>query len=565
MLVCISLIAMSAGAGTITSADRLKGHMDAAKELSAALGPGHSLVMSRAEEDELGMAHAYFVQYYEGVRVFGGEVITHAEKTGNMRSPTESLFKDIRIGVIPTIKESDALLIAHRALAPISAYAVPPTAELVVFPLTELVRIGPGSDATAYDDRPTGYALAYLVSSRIESRAQTSHTVYVIDAHSGAVLTHWDDLHTAGAIGTGNSEYSGSVQLNTNSLSSGFELRDVTRGLTAGTFGVGNVVTDLAHGTSGNGTIYGDASDVWGDGQNYNNANSTTSANGQTAGVDAAYGIQATWDMYKNVLGRNGIDAAGTATYLRVHYSTNYANAFWDDGCFCMTFGDGGTTFKVLTPLDVTGHELSHGVTSHNGHGGLTYSGESGGLNESNSDIMGEMAEFYAKGGGYASHATTIPSTGGDWTIGEQISTPPLRFMYKPSKDGNSPDAWSSSLGSLDVHYSSGPGNREFYFLSQGASSNSTSDFYSSYLPHGMAGIGNDTATRVHYRALTLYYTSNTNYAAARTAHINAATDLYGSGSAAVRAVMNSFAAINVGTPAPTLAWLPAVLELLTD
>jgi hypothetical protein len=251
--------------------------------------------------------------------------------------------------------------------------------------------------------------------------------------------------------------------------------------------------------------------------------------------------------MYKNVLSRNGIDGAGKATYLRVHYSTGYDNAFWSDACFCMTFGD-GSSFQVLTSLDVTGHELSHGVTANNGHGGLVYSGESGGLNESNSDVMGEMAEFYGYGGGFAAHSTTVPSSGGDWTIGEQLRTPPLRYMYKPSKDGSSPDAWSSSIGNLDVHYSSGPGNREFYFLSQGASNNSTSDFYSPYLPGGMTGIGNDHAARIHYRALTVYYVSTTNYAAARTAHINAATDLYGSASAENCAVQGSFAAINVGS-----------------
>ena len=139
----------------------------------------------------------------------------------------------------------------------------------------------------------------------------------------------------------------------------------------------------------------------------------------------------------------------------------------------------------------------------------LTYSGESGGLNESMSDINGTMVEFYARGGS----GSTIGNTGGTWTIGEQLTGTPLRYMYKPSKDGASPDAWSSTIGSMDVHYSSGPHNRMFYFLSQGSSSTSTSDFYSSYLPGGMTGIGNDHAARIAYRALTTYMTSSTNYA----------------------------------------------------
>jgi hypothetical protein len=122
-----------------------------------------------------------------------------------------------------------------------------------------------------------------------------------------------------------------------------------------------------------------------------------------------------------------------------------------------------------------------------------------------------------------------------------------LRYMYKPSKDGGSKDAWYSGIGSIDVHYSSGPMNRAFYFMAKGASNVSTSDFYSSYLPGGMTGIGNDHPARIWYRALTTYLTASSNYAAARTAAINSAKDLYGAGSIEEQTVWNAFAAINVG------------------
>jgi hypothetical protein len=206
-----------------------------------------------------------------------------------------------------------------------------------------------------------------------------------------------------------------------------------------------------------------------------------------------------------------------------------------------MTFGD-GTSFTTLTSMDVAGHEMSHGVCATTAN--LTYSGESGGLNEANSDIHGTMVEFYRTTPG----ATTVPATGGNWTIGEQLAATPLRYMYKPSLDGSSPDAWSSTVGNLDVHYSSGPSNRAFYFLSQGATT--TGNTSTSYLPTGMTGIGNDHAARIAYRALATYMTSSTNYAAARTAYINSAIDLYGAGSAEEQAVWNAFHGINVG-----LAW----------
>ena len=160
------------------------------------------------------------------------------------------------------------------------------------------------------------------------------------------------------------------------------------------------------------------------------------------------------------------------------------------------------------------------------------------------------MVEFYGRGGS----GTIIGNTGGNWTIGEQLAASPLRYMYKPSLDGRSPDAWSSTVGTLDVHYSSGPNNRMFYFLSQGATT--TGNTSTSYLPSGMTGIGNDHAARIWYRALTVYMTSSTNYAGARTACISSAKDLYGAGTADEQAVWNAFAGINVGaawsgTPPP--------------
>jgi Zn-dependent metalloprotease len=244
------------------------------------------------------------------------------------------------------------------------------------------------------------------------------------------------------------------------------------------------------------------------------------------------------------VLGRNGIDGKGSPTTLRVHYDTEYDNAFWSDSCFCMTFGD-GRKFKSLEALDVLGHEVSHGVCATTAN--LEYFGESGGLNEANSDIMGTMVEFYA----HAGHGSVIGDRGANWLIGEQLETGiyahPLRYMYKPSKDGHSPDTWKCGLADLNPHRSSGPMNRCFFFLSHGAVADKASDRHTTLLPRGMAGIGNDKAARIWYRAMSTYLTSLDGYAEARDAAIAAAQDLYGAGSRAEAAVWNAFHGIDVG------------------
>jgi Zn-dependent metalloprotease len=510
-----------------------------------ALDANHDFVTRNVFVDEQGAIHARYDQTYRGVRVWSGEVIVHQDSRLRGTELTSDIKSGINIGTTPSLSAADAVKIAGRDLNPMGAYAHDPTAELIIYPhVREQIRAdapqrATGLNAVDMERVVTGYSLAYYVQTALENGApETRHTDYIIDAHSGKILKQWDSLQTTAATGTGNSQYSGVKTINVNTITGGWELRDVVTGMNYATY-------NLNHATSGTGTIYTDTDNTWGDGANYVEGSSTTAANGQTAAVDAHFGVGATAAYYFNVHGRNGIDGAGRATYSRVHYSNSYDNAFWDDTCFCMTYGD-GSSFTTLTSIDVAGHEMAHGVTSRTA--GLVYSGESGGLNESMSDVNGTMVEFYSRGGS----GSTIGNTGGTWTIGEQLSSTPLRYMYKPSKDGTSPDAWSSSIGNLDVHYSSGPHNRMFYFLSQGASSTAGSDFYSSYRTCGMTGIGNDKAARIAYKALSAYMTSTTNYAAARTAYLNAAGALYGTASAEYAAVQNAFNAINVGAGATT-------------
>jgi Zn-dependent metalloprotease len=318
------------------------------------------------------------------------------------------------------------------------------------------------------------------------------------------------------------------VSINTEKCSSGtYQMKDDTRG--------GGYTTDLGGRTSGTGTLVTDADNTWG--------NNTTSDRA-TVAADAHFGVATTWDYYKNVHGRNGIANDGKGALSRVHYGRSYSNAFWSDSCFCMTFGDGdGRSIYPLVDIDVAGHEMSHGVTARTSN--LTYSGESGGLNESNSDIFGTMVEFYAN------NASDTP----DYMIGEKLyisnpsGTKALRYMYNPSLDGASPNCYYSGVGSLDVHYSSAIGNHFYYLLAEGSAPKAFGgNTVSSPTCNGssVAGIGRTKAEQIWYRALTVKFTSSTNYAGARAATLSAAADLYGSGSAEVNAVAAAWSAVGV-------------------
>ncbi|MTE24958.1 M4 family metallopeptidase, partial [Microbacterium sp. ZXX196] len=110
----------------------------------------------------------------------------------------------------------------------------------------------------------------------------------------------------------------------------------------------------------------------------------------------------------------------------------------------------------------------------------------------------------------------------------------------KPSKDGASKDYWSSSLGNVDVHYSSGPANHWFYLVSEGSGSKTINGVnYNSptYDNSKVTGIGRAKAEKIWYRALTTYFTSTTKYAGARTGTLKAAADLYGANSTEYKTV----------------------------
>ena len=521
---------------------------------SIGLDENNGFAARQTGTDELGQTHTRFSQTYQGVKVFGAGMITHMDARGRMLTPTDDARRGIRLNTQPSLRMDEAIATAHQDLAPLGAYANAPKAELVIFPITAQVKIGRGEGALSYKDEVVRYTLAYHIHTELENGAETAHTDYMVDAHTGAILDKWSTLETAGATGTGNSQYSGTVSLNTNTASGGYEMRDTVRGMNFATY-------NLNHATTGTGAIYTDADNTWGDGANYVEGSSTTAPNGQTAAVDAHHGVGKTYDYYKNIHNRNGIDGNGTATYSRVHYSNSYDNAFWSDSCFCMTYGD-GSSFLTLTSIDVAGHEMSHGVCARTAN--LAYRGESGGLNEANSDINGTMVEFMARGAGtttvpnYSNITGTISTVAGtvpaaNFLIGEQLETSsfprPLRYMYKPSLDGKSPDAWSSTLKRLDVHYSSGVANHFFFLLAHGSQVDAFSGNIQSPMSNGVTsvtGIGNDKAARIWYRALSVYMTSTTTYAGARTATLSAATDLYGSSSPEYATVAKAWTAVNV-------------------
>nr|BFD82610.1 M4 family metallopeptidase [Streptomyces sp. Xyl84] len=475
------------------------------------LGAQEKLVAKDVVKDADGTVHTRYERTYAGLPVLGGDLIVHTSKAGKTEGVTKATGAAIKVAsltpkVAAAKAEAQAVSLAKDAGSAQTAADQAPR---------KVIWAGSGKPVLAYE----------TVVGGLQDDGTPNELHVITDAATGKKLYEYQGIENA--TGSGKTLYSGTVSLTTNLSGSTYQLYDTTRG--------GHKTYNLARKTSGTGTLFTDADNVWGTGT------ASSSSSDQTAAADAAYGAQETWDFYKNTFGRNGIKNNGVGAYSRVHYSSNYVNAFWDDSCFCMTYGDGSGNTHPLTALDVAGHEMSHGVTSNTA--GLNYSGESGGLNEATSDIFGTGVEWYAN------NATDK----GDYLIGEKINIngdgTPLRYMDKPSKDGASADYWSSTVGNKDVHYSSGVANHFFYLLAEGSGAKTINGVsYNSPTSNGstVTGIGRDKALQIWYKALTTYMTSTTNYKAARTATLNAASALYGSSSAEYQAVAAAWSGVNV-------------------
>ncbi|MFF4359879.1 M4 family metallopeptidase [Streptomyces sp. NPDC001604] len=474
------------------------------------LGAKEKLVVRDVVKDVDGTLHTRYERTYDGLPVLGGDLVVDTAKSGATKDVIKATNAAIKVAdVTPDITRAAAEQQAvKRAKALGGTKSTADSARKVIWAAS-------GKPVLAYETVIGGF-----------QDDGTPNQLHVItDATTGKKLYEYQGIENA--TGTGNTQYSGTVSLTTTQSGSNYNLTDGDRG--------GHKTYNLNHGTSGTGTLFSQSSNTWGNG---------TTSNAATAGADAHYGAAETWDFYKNTFGRSGIKNNGVGAYSRVHYGNSYVNAFWDDGCFCMTYGDGSGNADPLTSLDVAGHEMTHGVTSNTA--GLNYSGESGGLNEATSDILGGVGvEFYANNS----------SDKGDYLIGEKINIngdgTPLRYMDKPSKDGGSADSWYSGVGNLDVHYSSGVANHFFYLLSEGSGAKVINGVsYNSPTADGLpvTGIGRDKALAIWYRALTTKWTSTTNYAGARTGTLAAAGELYGTTSAEYKAVQDAWAAVKVGS-----------------
>ena len=483
--------------------------LSANKQLFRMNAPQSELTVRRERADALGMQHVRFGQHVGGIPVAGADVFVHFRADGSLSTVDSTYVPDLSsVNLTPAFDNHEAVSIAIGDFASSrpkfrpGQFWRPPIVELVVFP----------SGASA--------KLAYHVRLHVRS-VDPSHMDYMIDASSRAILRKYDNLQTGTpTTGSGATSDNQTVTLQISEEAGNFTLEDMTR--------TPNGIRTFTYGNQPNATC---AMDLEPDGclEQWINANPRgtlvssmdkmawdTAGNAKGAAVDAHLYAGYTYDYYKTKFNRKGIDNNDMEIQSNVHFSTNFANAFWDG--IGMVYGDGDSIQLKLTTkgYDVIVHELTHGVTEH--ESGLEYHDQPGALNESLSDVMAAFAEH-----------VVFPDATKNWYVGEKVAGillgTKLRDMIDPGSVTLSPQPDhmtkynTTTEDNGGVHINSGIPNNAAYLMTIGGTNKTSKVAVAN-------GIGWEKAEQLWYRAATEYFGAMTDFKGAAQGTLSAATDL---------------------------------------
>ncbi len=493
------------------------------------------LVLIKTNKDQIGYTHYRYQQTFNGILVEYATYIAHT-KNGKV----VSVNGDYNQGIVP-----DNMLILTEGATKLAALQhhgvkqlmmeIPGYIEMLrkdmndatldFTPKGELVILPKGDGA----QRIFKYAYKFdIFSAEPYGRWET-----YVDAATGEVLAANTLIHTDDAVGIAKTKYSGERQIRTDSLAPGqyrlYESNHIYTD-TAGQIAQSGVMIETKNAKNQNGV--GAAVDFLDTDNYWNNVNSDF----DEVATDAHWGAEQTYDYFKNEHDRNSYNNQGSKMMSYVHIqSKSYCNASWN-GLY-MVYGD--CNGKALTSVDVCGHEMAHGVTGNTAR--LIYQRESGGLNESFSDVFGNSIEFFAKPDQF------------DWRVGDNTNA--LRSMSNPNlflnpdtykgkywRDASSECIPGEGNDNCGVHTNSGVQNFWYYLLSMGGTgTNDNGDAYD------VAAIGISKAGKIAYRNLDVYLTQSSNYSDAAFFGAQSALELFGNNSPELASTINAWYAVGLG------------------
>ncbi len=474
------------------------------------------------QEDAANNFHCRYKIAFDGIPIKGFQITSHYKPR-----KSETVF------IIPK-----AMPGAHNILLPSSKYAYKDAVAKIktIVKSNKYKKLEPSSECNDeglifvpkdYNFKKPQWVLAYeidvssmspLQSKRISIEVETGKVIFVEErlcsfgsnsgsgthTHTKACNEHAKDLVVEGTAVT---RYHGTRTIETTEVDGGFVLDDQTRG------------TGITTENLNTNDLFFDEDNFW------NNAN----ANLDEIAGDAHWGTEATFDFYRDQLNLDGFDGAGRGMNSIVHLSD--ANAYWDGSSALYGDGTPGGTYDLpFTYINIIGHEVAHAVTEFSS--GLIYAGESGGMNESISDIIGMSVEHFTNPGSV------------DWLLGEDVSTSGTYFrnMANP-KEVFMPDTYQGEYWEEfgDVHFSSAIGNYWFYLLVTGGSGTNDNG-----LDYTIESIGWEKAWTIAHNTWTQYLISSSSYPDCANFALEVTSDLYGACSFELEQVANAWEAVGV-------------------
>jgi bacillolysin len=298
-----------------------------------------------------------------------------------------------------------------------------------------------------------------------------------------------------------------------------------------------------------------DTDNIWTATENINFITPSSTVIDRQPALDMYWGTEQFYDYFSEIHNWQSYDN-NDSKLKGIYYSDAIDNAEWTG--VEARFHQGNVKGTAYTSIDIVGHEFAHGIAST--HKQIVYSGESGAINESLSDIWGVCIENYAKPGGNL------------WLCGDEVVTlngnngsrsfiDPKSFSMPNTYQG---DYWvSTSDITFDdggVHYNSSVMNHWFYLLTTGGTGvNDNSNVYN------IQGIGMEEAANIVFRAETFSNGGQLYFQDFRANSIQAAKDLYGECSQELKSTIDAWYSVGVGLSAGQLSALELSSPVLAN
>ena len=423
---------------------------------------GDQLVEVQRSVDFNQTTHIRLQQTYEGVPVLGGDVILHVPKGGKTALTAVSGSQSTMNGTwYDNIKQD--LGIAPQGISDTarSQKALQEAKTLFQKKSKEGVITQEKVTRVIYMDNDNKAHRAFLVSFLVKAKGLPKKPTYILDANTFKVYEEWDNIQTLDDVdggGFGGNEKMGKLTYDGSRLN--YPVLQIKRDAFGKTCYLENSEVTVKNVKKNDAVSQFDCA-VPNNQHNgvYWDGDEDAANGGYSPSNDALYVGKMVKNMYMDWYGIPVLIDHGRPEMLNMRVHEDMDNAYWDGEQ--MTFGDGITMFYPLVSLDVGGHEISHGFTEQ--HSNLVYHFQSGGLNESFSDMAGEAVKFYSRGSN-------------DWEVGTDITKDgeALRYLDDPTKDcgkgqqpgnGCSIDNVNDYNFTLNVHYSSGVFNKAFYLI----------------------------------------------------------------------------------------------------